>query len=450
MPERTTVGLTGGFARALLARRDRGLPDDVLHETRRSLLNVLGTVIGASRSSEVEAVVGLVAADGVPEAAVPGRGDRLGRHGAALAIGLAGHRDDFDDTHPPSLIHASASTFAAVYPLAVRGGAEARSVLEAMALGIESQLRLGMVMTPSHYDIGWHITGTCGVVGAGVAAGLLMDSGAADLTATIGLAASFFLGHREAFGTPVKPFHSGKAAANGILAAELARLGIGDDAVDLDADGGYFTVLADAWTPTYLEPDHVTGGWVLLENTYKAYPCGVVAHPAIEAAIALHRDVGRAGARDVAAVGVRCHPLVVELMGRPVATTGLEAKFCAVHGVAVGLLDGRGGLVEFSDERATDPEVDALRRRTTLHPDPAVPLEAATVTVSRTDGSGLEWTVDAVAGSRGRPLTDDMLRAKFGSLVEPVLPGRSDELADAVLDLGRGTGFADFVKVLHR
>ena len=95
--------------------------------------------------------------------------------------------------------------------------------------------------------------------------------------------------------------------------------------------------------------------WELESNTFKPYPCGIVAHPAIDAAV----EAGRAitDPRGIEAVEVVCHPLVPELMGTLQPEDGLQARFSARHGVAVGLLDGRGGLAEFSDARATSPDV---------------------------------------------------------------------------------------------
>jgi 2-methylcitrate dehydratase PrpD len=440
-----TPDLTSAFAVALAQRASQELPSHVAHEARRSLLNVLGATLQASRGTELEAVV-RVAAQTARGVAVPGRRELLELHDAALAIGLAGHREDFDDTHPATVIHASASTLGAVYALARAADADTTSVLRAMALGIESQLRVGVAMTPSHYDIGWHITGTCGVVGAAVAAAVLQQASPEQLGAAIRLAANFSIGHREAFGTPVKPYHSGKAAANGILAAELAALDVGGDAPGLDAPRGYFALLSDAWSPEYLQPQHVRSSWVLLENTYKAYPGGLVTHPGSEAAIALHRQLTGDPVEEIADIVWDCHPFVVELTGRPTARTGLEARFCARHGVAVGLLYGKVGLAEFTDERAQDPAVEALRSRTSLVPNPSMAMEAGRVTLRLRDGTELTHTVDGMVGSAQRPLTDDQLREKFASLAEDVIPGRAMAVADAVLALGIGASWADVVR----
>ncbi len=427
------------FAERLVELSQSSLPEAVVHETRRTFMNVLGTAIGASRSSELDALLRTGVALGGTELAVLGRHERVDRYYAALALGFAAHFDDFDDTHLVTVIHPGAATMAAIYPIALCEESPADQVLMAMALGVEAQLRVGLAMTPSHYDLGWHITGTCGVIGAAVAAGVLFELDADQLGAAMAIAAGMTVGQREAFGTPIKPFHAGKAAANGLLAASLARAGLIADTGLLTDDGGYFSVLSKEWSTQWLDPADLGDRWTVLDNTYKPFPCGIVAHPAIEAATLLHPVLHGRTDEEIVEVRVACNPLVVELMGRSSASTGLEARFCAIHGVTVGLLCGRGGLHEFSDEMSVDPRVVAVRDRTRLYPDESIGRQGATVTVVFADGAQISETVVAASGSMERPLTDEQLTDKFESLVAPILGNRAGLLASYAMELGDRT-----------
>lgn len=442
-----TLGVLEEFVAALMERAAGGLDVAETAETRRTLLNVVGTSVGAIRSREVDALVAVGQQLGGAELRVPARAELLDRYYVATLLGFAAHFDDFDDTHLATVIHPGAATLGAWY---VQGNLEPvapERALVAFAMGVESQLRVGIAMTPSHYDDGWHITGTCGVIGAAVAAGMLMDLDEVQLAAAIGLAAQMTLGHREGFGTPIKPFHAGKAAANGLFAASLARAGMRAGGDCFAGEPSYFTALAHEHDVAILSASSIADRLVLLDNTYKPFPCGIVAHPAIEAAVRLHERFAKEAA-DIEEVLVACNPLVPELMGRTVATTGLEARFCAIHGVAVGLLYGRGGLAEFSDEVAVEPRVVELRERTRLVPDPSCPRDAATVTVVWKSGRRESSEVLQAAGSLERPLSDEALLAKFTSLVEPVLPGSSGALADAALGLGETSGPGELAAVI--
>jgi len=416
-----TETVTTRFCAAMLDAARSGLPREAGAAARRTLLNVLGTAISAAGS---DAVGTLLAAGGtaVPDwATFP--------YWAALATGTAAHLDDFDDTHLATVIHPGASALATV--LAIGREAEGAAFLGAFAAGCEAQLRIGNAISPAHYDHGWHITGTCGVFGAAIAASALLGLDAEAAARALSLAATMTLGHREAFGSMTKPLHAGKAAANGMLAAWLAGRGLSGPADPL-GPGGVLEVLAGG-------PGHVgrlaldlgSAGWELELNTFKTYPCGVVAHPAMDAAIDAFPLLGEAAA--ITGASVTGNPLVLELMGLVHPRDGLQARFSARHGIACGLRYGRAGLAEFSDEVARDPEVTRLRDLIELVPDATCPRDAAVLTVSLASGTPVQVRVEHTRGSMDRPLNDSELLAKVEALVSPVLgPGAAAAIRDAV------------------
>jgi 2-methylcitrate dehydratase PrpD len=409
----------------------------------RTLLNVLGTAVGACEHPGTRALTG--AASGRGDIAVPGRVERAGLLDAALAAGFAAHVEDFDDTDLLTVLHPGAPVLGAALAIGQHVGCSGGEFLHAFAIGCEAEMRLARSISPSHYDLGWHITGTCGVVGAAVAAGLLLRLDAAQLSNAIGFAAAQTLGHREAFGTMLKAYHPGQASANGLLAAWLASYGLTGPEDPLGEPGGFAAVLSDTF-----EPGVLTGGlgedWVLESNSFKPYPCGIVSHPAIDAGIALHEQLESVS--DVATVEVRCHPLVTELTGNPRPRDGLEAKFSTVHGIAAGILDGQVGLPQYADEAVRSLALTTLRDNITLIVDPDIARDQAIATLTRVDGSTITERVAHARGSLERPLTDDELRAKVTSLVDPVLPGRVPGIAAAVSGLAASTALTDLVDSL--
>jgi 2-methylcitrate dehydratase PrpD len=399
---------------------------------------VLGTTIGAAESPAVEVMLetarGLEITGTVP---VLGRRDTVDRHWGALIAGTAGHYDDFDDTHLATVIHPGAATLGALVALHDAPVASGEVFLRAFALGCEAQLRIGNAISPNHYDRGWHITGTCGVFGATVAAAVLRGFDADQIEAALAAASTMTLGHREAFGSMTKPFHAGKAAANGILAAE--RGAVGAAAFDALGDAGVLTNFADAVDEAELF-GRWDRDWELERNAFKPYPCGIVAHPAIDAAIEASAGVS---IDSVVGIEVSCHPLVPELMGIEQPADGLQARFSARHGVAVGLLDGTVGLAQFSDGRATSADASRLRAITRLVPSDDCARDAATVTVRFADGAEAIAHVPHARGSLARPLTDAELLAKVSALCEPTLGTDSGAaLLDAVEKIKTPTGFA--------
>jgi 2-methylcitrate dehydratase PrpD len=426
------------------------LPPRVSRAASRTLFNVLGTAISAAASPAATALLRAAADQGsasVGQVPVPGLAHTLDPYWAALVIGTAAHLDDFDDTHLATVIHPGASALATVVSLAPETAPSGAAFLAAFAVGCEAQLRIGNAISPAHYDHGWHITGTCGVFGAAVAASALLGLDAEAAGRALALAGTMTAGHREAFGSMTKPLHAGKAAANGVLAARLAAAGLAGPADPL-GPGGVLDVLSAevdrsalrlTAAPATSVPRPSTIPWELELNTFKTYPCGVVAHPAMDAAIIASARIDTA---EVTGLTLRCNPLVPELMGLAQPEDGLRSRFSARHGVAVGLCFGRAGLAEFSDEAATDPEVARLRGLITLEPDPVIARDAAVLLIGLRSGDPVVIRVGHTRGSAARPLTDDELHAKVRALVAPVL-GDADRLRVAVDGLPRAPDLSE-------
>jgi 2-methylcitrate dehydratase PrpD len=88
-------------------------------------------------------------------------------------------------------------------------------VIDALVLGIDVACRVGNAMYPEHYDRGWHITGSTGMLGAPPPARACSSSTCSRPQMALGIAASQPVGLREQFGTMTKPFHPGGAARAG-------------------------------------------------------------------------------------------------------------------------------------------------------------------------------------------------------------------------------------------
>ncbi len=436
----------------LLAAAAEPLPPEVARAARRSLLNVLGTAVSAAGTDTVRVLLAAASAAGADgDVPLPGLARTLDPYWAALAIGTAAHLDDFDDTHLATVIHPGASTLAAVLSLVPETEPSGQRFLGAFAAGCEAQLRIGCAVSPAHYDHGWHITGTCGVFGTAVAAAVLLGLDAATTASALSLAATMTVGHREAFGTMTKPLHAGKAAANGVLAARLAAAGRTGPA-DILGPGGVLEVLANAVHRDRLGLGWPDGhSWELELNTIKTYPCGVVAHPAMDAAIDVFpRLAGAGGAAAITGITLRCNPLVPELMGLAQPEDGLRARFSARHGVAVGLRYGRAGLAEFSDAVATDPDVFRLRGLIALDPSPDVPRDAAGLRIEFRDSAAITVSTEHTRGSAARPLTDDEVLAKTRALFGPVLGAyAADRAWDAIGRLASARDVAELLAALR-
>ena len=425
-----SVGATRLLAELVAGTRREDLPAEVRHEGVRSFVNWLGCAIGGAPHPGVAAASRAAAVfGGTPAATLLGMRQRADPMAAALVNGVSSHVLDFDDTHEGTLIHPSAPILSAALALAEARGASGAELLTAFVLGLEAACRVGMAVSPAHYDAGWHITGTAGAIGAGAAAARLLRLDAERTAWAIGLAATQPVGLRVHFGAMAKSFHPGRAAQNGLLAALLAAEGF-DAAPDaIEGRRGFAAVLSTAFAPERIEEDLGTR-WEIMRNTYKPFACGLVVHPVIDLCLRLRAEPGFA-VEGVERVRLRVHPLVMDLTGKAEPTSGLEGKFSVFHAAAVALLDGAGGEAEFSDVRVRAREVVELRRRVEAVVDEACGRTEAGVVLAMRGGVELRASTSAPLGSLENPVPDDALSAKFLGLAAPVLGG---EPAAGLLD----------------
>jgi 2-methylcitrate dehydratase PrpD len=395
------------------------VPAAVRAEAVRSVVNWFGCVLGGARHETSNRALAAVSAYSTPRATLLGRAERTDPLKAAFINGIAGHVLDFDDTHLKTIIHPAGPVLPALLALAEQQVVRGRDFLHAFILGVEVECRLGNVLYPSHYEMGWHITGTCGVFGAAAAAGKLLGLTEQQLVWALGIAASEAAGVKAQFGSMTKSFHVGRAAENGLLAVLLARRDFTSGERAIEGRDGYLDAAAS-------HPDagqvvkNLGGSWEVSLNTYKPYACGVVIHPTIDGVLQLRRE--GLVANDVDQISVRPHPLVLRLTGKTSPATGLEGKFSVYHSAAVALVRGYAGPKEYTDEAVRDPRVVALRQRVRVHVDPAVHEDEAFVTVTTRGGRTLEKHVRHAVGSRDQPMSNADLEFKFRQLAEEILP----------------------------
>ncbi|CAD5366176.1 putative 2-methylcitrate dehydratase [Rubrivivax sp. A210] len=437
--------VTAALARFVAQHASRGWSDAVEAEAHRTFANWMGCAIGPSGHETVKAALAAVQELApAPQAAVLGRRERVDIASAALVNGIASHTWDFDDTHLRTIIHPAGPVAPAALALAEHLGRSGRELIDALVLGIEVSCRVGNAIYPDHYDRGWHITGSTGMLGSAAACARLLRLDARATQMALGIAASQPIGVREQFGSMTKPFHPGGAARAGLMSALMARHGYTASPRALEAPRGLLQVFSDKtdWSAIV---DGLGETWEVSLNTYKPFACGIVIHPSIDGCVQL-REAHGLRAEDIAKVRLRVHSLVLELTGKKTPTDGLLAKFSVYHSCAVGLIYGRAGEHEYSDEVVRRPEVIALRDRVEAIVDEAIDEAAADITVKLRDGRELHCFVEHAVGSQQRPLSQAQLRAKFVDQAAPVLgDDKAARAWTAALTVGEADGVAPLI-----
>ncbi|HEV8519843.1 MAG TPA: MmgE/PrpD family protein [Burkholderiales bacterium] len=423
--------VTKTLAQFVVASRDTDIPQKVRHEAARSILNWLGCAVGGCRHETIDrALAALTPFCGPAQATVLGRGERLDIMHAALINGISSHVFDFDDTHLKTVIHPSGPVASALFALAEHRAMSGATFLHAFILGVEVECRIGNAVYPSHYDVGWHITGTAGVFGAAAAVGRVLGLNVQQMTWALGIAATQAAGLREMFGTMCKPFHPGRAAQNGMTAAYLASKNFTSSECAIEAPRGFANVLATARDYAKIT-ENLGTTWEVALNTYKPFACGIVIHPTIDACVQL-RNEHKLKADQIEAIALKVHPLVLELTGKKTPRAGLEGKFSVYHSAAAAIIHGEGGERVYSDAMVRDPGVIALRDKVSATIDTNVHEDAVHVAIRLKDGRTLEKHIEHAIGSLARPMSDADLEAKFRALANGIL---SSAETDALIKL---------------
>lgn len=427
------------------AHPSHGWSDAVEREAHRTLLNWVGCAIGASAHPTMIAALGAMQElEPAPQASILGRSERVDMATAALLNGISSHTFDFDDTHLKTIIHPAGPVASAALALAEHIGSTGRDLIDALVIGIDVACRMGNTVYPEHYDRGWHITGTTGMLGAAAACARLLHLDAEQTTMALGIASSQPVGVREQFGSMTKPFHPGGAARAGLTSALLAKHGFTSSARAIEAPRG----IAQTYS-TKCNWNEITEAlgqrFEISFNSYKPFACGIVIHPAIDGCVQL-RNIHNLHPSDIARVDLKVHSLVLELTGKRSPSIGLEAKFSVYHACAAGIFAGRAGEAEFEDAFVRRADVIALRDRINAVVDPGIAEDAADVTITLVDGRALQLFVPHAIGSIERPMDDAALKRKFHELVDPILGAqRAHDLVGLLKDTG---GTSDIRRLL--
>jgi 2-methylcitrate dehydratase PrpD len=152
--------------------------------------------------------------------------------------------------------------------------------------------------------------------------------------------------------------------------------------------------------------------WELPANGLKPYACGQANHGFIDAVLALRKKPG-VSPQTIKHMEGSVRQFAPALVRRRHPRIGLESKFCYYHSMAVALIDGQALPAQFTDARANDPAVEALRNRIDFSEDPSLSRRAAVVTLELIDGTKYTETVPHPTGTPENPQSDAMVQEKF-------------------------------------
>jgi 2-methylcitrate dehydratase PrpD len=426
-------------------------PPDATVIGKRCIIDGLGVMLAGStqRASAILAEHARAAATSPGATAFGKNSFKTSVSSAALINGTSGHALDWDDTQLATspdrifglLTHPTIPPLVAALAVAEAQRASGARFLEAFLTGFEVECKIAEAIHPNHYKMGFHSSGTIGTFGAVVAAAKLLELDRAQTAHALAIAASSASGIRVNFGSMTKPLHVGRAAQDGVVAAELAARGFTGGADALDPPWGFFAAFSHGggFDPGRIigklgEPHTILSPGVAI----KPYPCGVLGHPTMDAMrrLVVEHDIEPA---HITAIRVRAASNILNPLRYAIASNELEAKFCPAFMVSAIALRRKAGVREFNDEFVQSAQVQALMRKVQRVLDPAIEAQGfekirSIVEVDLDDGRKLVAHADErYRGGPDRPFTRAELKEKFddcASLVHAV--SRCEEIFAAV------------------
>ncbi len=421
------MSLTRSVAEFIVATPAADVPPSVRRLATRSILDGLGLALAGNVAASGRIVREYLTDLGCSgPSTVIGADLAVAPRFAAFANGIAMHADDYDDTQLATapdrvyglLTHPTAPVLPAVLAVAERDGATGADVLDAYLIGTEVEMKVSEAIDPRHYRDGFHSTGTVGAIGAAAAVARLTGLDVEETMRALAIGASQSSGLRENFGTMTKPFHAGRAAENGVLAADFAARGWTAAPNILEAPRGFFQAAGGGYEPSLID-GRLGRPWSFDDPgvSIKPHPSGSLTHPAMGVMLRLIRehDIRADEVRRVR-VGTNRNMPNALIHHRP--RTELNAKFSMEFCMAILLLEGKAGLAEFTDPVVQRRDVQALIEKIDFHVHPeaeAAGYEKMTsiVEIERADGHLISGRADFGKGSPAEPMTDQELETKF-------------------------------------
>lgn len=444
----TTLTIADQVAQHFSQFNYEGLSEASKKAVKRLLLDYIGVAISGSQTESGKVARQFAAiTGGHAESTLIGGDVRVPAMQAAFANAISSHSVELDDIDVLALFHFSPPVYSAALATAEQLGASGRDLLVSLAAGCEMMERLSKAANSSLRNRGYHTTPTTGVFGATIATAYLQKLPVDKIVSALGMAGASASGLMEMYGPSMqKRFNPGPAARNGVTAATMAQLGFTGAATIFEGERGFLAAFTDQNDPSQLTADYDKP--YQLDIEFKPYSCARPIHNAIDCALNIRRehspDLSSIKSIQMARHSDWAH---YHLNKRP--QTYHEAQVSLPYSVAVALLDGQALFAQYNDARLGETEILRLTDLLNITVDDSLPRGVSCLmTMTMEDGSKYVSQVDYPKGSIQNSMSDAELRAKFDSLVTPVLgASRAAEIANMVQSIENCTNIGELMKL---
>lgn len=400
------------------------LPAEAKRVAKIGFIDCIGTMI-AGRDEQAPQILKTVLKPTAGKATLYFSGQTSPAPEAAWINGTAAHALDFDDVAMRG--HPSTVLVPAIIAESEDLDASGAAMLVAYVAGYETWAELVRRDKGFHHSKGWHPTGIFGVIAAAAACASLRGLDAEHAAQALSLGASQSAGLMANFGTMTKPFHAGRAAHAGIMAARLAGAGFTSSMDGLEHPQGFLNAVSPAGEVDRGETPPTLGKEFRIEKlglSIKKYPTCYCTHRAIDGMLDLVAS-NKVRPDDVSEVTVTLSENYATILRNHTPQTGLAAKFSIEFAMSCAIVAHRVGLTELTDAFVQRGDVQSLIGRVSIETNKNYDQESSGASVQDQVSirlvSGETLNGEPVKHARGhaeRPLSEAELFTKFENCLD--------------------------------
>ena len=442
------------------------LPDSTVACTKADIFDSLSTGLAGSSAVGIKEVMEL-AEDwgGKQEARTFVFGKKLLAQDAAMVNAAMIHGYDYDDTHEIAMMHCGCIAVSTALAAAeYMGGVSGKDLITAVTIALDIQCRLGISSTIGIVESGYIYTPLLGIFAGTLGAAKIMGLTKEQMINALGIAYSHSAGNYQVITDSAwtKRLQPGFAARNAIIACEMAKKGVVGPYNVFEGKYGFYNVYLNGRVNRDMLCDGLGEVFTGDDLAFKPWPCGRPSQPPINAAIEVFEKY-RPNPAQIEKIEIemnehlivagflpaeeRQHPKVME-----------QAQFSIPYGVACGIVNGRFGLTDYTDEALRRPEIQEISGKVNCVVNEEIEKEYHARTcpvimhVFMKDGSVIDHRLDVTLGCKEKPMTEKAIMDKAedcAAVAASKLPeGTPEKLKDLVDHLDELENTNDLMKVM--
>jgi len=451
------------FAKNLKNTEFHNLPQKVVDETKKQILDLLGVAIGGYSQRGAKELRELVLDwGGKKESSVIGTLVKVPAPNAAHANATMAHCLDYDDVHEKAVMHSGVVIIPTCLAMAeFKGGFSGKDLITAVALGVDMMCRLALATTPgkSPIELGWHLTTLFGFLGVAGTAARILGLDEEGIVNAIGIAYHQSCGNSQTVkdGALTKRLGPGFAVKGGITAALLAEKGVTGAHNSLEGDYGLYNLyMRGDYGPDILR-DALGKRFEGMNVAIKPYPCCRGIHPAIDAALALKNEnkIEKEDIKEIiiyvteAHYSLLCSPEDVKCNPR----NPVDAQFSIPWGVATVIANNRVTLDDYTETAIKSDVIKAITKKMHIEKDNGLrrpdKMEPTRVEIRTSEGDKYSKVVEHPLGSLERPMTFEDCSRKFRDCAKQLGNEKTDKVIEMVGQLDKLSDIGELFPLLN-